>query len=98
MSEDARLGQLWGLDEPPARDPGFELAVMSRLLRRRFWLDAATLVPVVIGAGVVLWTLAPLLGGFDQLAAADTDTLAGLAVSLGLIAAVVVEVCLPDVV
>ena len=84
MSDDSRLQALWALDEPPARDAVFELAVMARLLRRRLWIDFAALAPIIIGAGVVLWSLTPLLGNLDQFAMADTETLVGLAVSLGI--------------
>ena len=84
MVDEARLQALWAPDEPPARDPAFDLAVMQRLLRRRLWLDFAALTPIVLGAGIVLWTLTPLLGSFDQFAAADSETLVGLAVSLGI--------------
>ncbi|HTO80776.1 MAG TPA: hypothetical protein VMQ73_01020, partial [Methylomirabilota bacterium] len=59
-------------------------AVMERLLRRRLWVDVATLAPIVVGAGAVLWSLTPLLGSLDQFAAADSETLVGLAVSLGI--------------
>jgi hypothetical protein len=83
MSDDSRLQALWALDEPPARDVAFELAVMARALRRRLWADIAALTPIVAGAAVVLWSLTPLLGSLDQFAVADTETLVGLAVSLG---------------
>lgn len=97
MSDDARLRKLWVLDEPPARDAEFEFAVMKRLLRRRLWVDIATLAPIVIGAALALWALAPLLGSFDRLATADTDTLTGLAVSLGIAVAVfVIDMARPD--
>lgn len=84
MSDDSRLQALWALDEPPARDPAFEFAVMERVLRRRLWIDMAALAPIIAGAGVVLWSLMPLLGGLDQFAGADSETLFGLAVSLGI--------------
>jgi hypothetical protein len=91
MSDDSRLQALWALDEPPAHDAGFEFAVMERVLRRRAWTDIAALTPIVIGAGVVLWSLTPLaLGSLDQFATADTETLVGLAVSLAIALAVFV--------
>jgi hypothetical protein len=97
MVDEGRLAALWALDEPPARDPAFELAVMARLLRRRLWVDIATLAPIIVGAGIVLWTLTPLLGSLDQFAMADTETLVGLAVSLGIALAVfVIDMLLPE--
>lgn len=97
MSDDTRLQKLWALDEPPARDAGFEFAVMARLLRRRLWIDIATLAPIAVGAGFALWALAPLLGSFDRFAAADADTLIGLAVSLGIAVVVfVIDMARPD--
>jgi hypothetical protein len=58
---DALLKSLFEADAPPARDVAFTLAVMERVERRRFWTEAAMLVPAVIAACVVLWALAPAL-------------------------------------
>ena len=97
MSDDSRLQALWALDEPPARDVAFEFAVMARVLRRRLWIDFGALTPIIIGAGVVLWSLTPLLGSLDQFAVADTETLVGLSVSLGIALAVfVIDMLRPE--
>jgi len=90
MSEDSRLQALWAADEPQTRDPTFEFAVMERVLSRRLWIDMAALAPIIVGAGVVLWSLMPLVGSFDQFALANSETLVGLAVSLGIALAVFV--------
>lgn len=96
MTDDARLSALWALDEPPARDPGFEVAVMARILRRRLWGDIAALVPVVVGLSIVAWVLAPVVGPAVQAVAADPTSLLGLGVALGLAAAVCAETFLPE--
>lgn len=58
---DALLQSLLAVEEPPARDFAFTLAVMERVERRRFWTEAAMLVPAVFAACLVLWALAPAL-------------------------------------
>lgn len=62
MSEaDAILRSLLAVDEPPARDVAFTLAVMERVERRRFWTEVAMMAPAVLAACLVLWALAPAL-------------------------------------
>lgn len=96
MSDDDRLRMLWALDEPPAHDSGFEIAVMARILRRRLWGDIAALVPVVAGLSIVAWALTPVVGPAVQAMAADPMSLLGLSVALGLAAAVLAETFLPE--
>jgi hypothetical protein len=62
MSEaDMRLKALLAVDEPPARDPVFALAVMERIERRRFWTELLLGAPVALAACMALWALSPFL-------------------------------------
>jgi hypothetical protein len=58
---DLALKALLEVDEPPARDPAFSLAVMERIERRRFWMEVAMGAPVALAVLVALWALSPLL-------------------------------------
>lgn len=58
---DDRLKALFAQDEPPARDAAFSMAVMERLMRRRFLEDVAILCGVSVVGGAVLWPLWPVL-------------------------------------
>lgn len=58
---DDRLKALFAEDEPPARDAAFSMAVMERLMRRRFQEDVAILSGVSLAGGAVLWPLWPIL-------------------------------------
>lgn len=93
---DGRLSGLWALDEPPARDPEFEVTVMTRILRRRLWADIAAFAPVLIAITIVAWALAPVVGPALQTGSADPVSLLGLVAALGVAAAAIVEACLPD--
>jgi hypothetical protein len=59
--EDARLKALFALDEPPPRDAGFSMAVMERLMRRRFLEEVGVLSVLSVAGGVGLWILWPVL-------------------------------------
>ena len=62
MSEaDIKLKALLAVDEPPARDPAFSLAVMEKIERRRFWTELLLSAPVALAALVALWALSPFL-------------------------------------
>jgi hypothetical protein len=58
---DLELKALLAVDEPPARDPAFTLAVMEEVARRRFWAEILFGAPVVLAACVALWALSPIL-------------------------------------
>lgn len=58
---DLLLKDLLAVDEPPARDVAFTLAVMEKVARRRFWLEAVMWLPMLLAAGLVSWALAPSL-------------------------------------
>lgn len=58
---DIRLKALLAVEEPPARDPGFALAVMERIERRRFWTELLMGAPIAVAVCVALWALAPFL-------------------------------------
>jgi hypothetical protein len=58
---DLALKALLAVDEPPARDPAFSLAVMERIERRRFWTEVLFAAPIALAVLVALWALSPLL-------------------------------------
>jgi hypothetical protein len=58
---DDRLRALFAGDEPAARDAPFSMAVMEKVMRRRFHEDVAILCGVSIAGGVTLWPLWPVL-------------------------------------
>jgi len=81
---DTVLAQLWAVDEAPARDASFRLAVVDRVAKRRFGRDLLTYATVAAGLGVAAWGVAPL---FADLGASLSGglALAGLAaVGIGL--------------
>ena len=61
MTADERLAAAFALDEPPARDLGFNTAVMERVARRRLQRSLLMLAPTLLAACAVLWALGPLL-------------------------------------
>jgi hypothetical protein len=58
---DDRLKALFAQDEPAARDAAFSMAVMEKVMRRRFQEDVAILCGVSIAGGAALWPLWPVL-------------------------------------
>jgi len=61
IDPETRLAALWTLDEPLARDPAFEQAVVSRIERRRLifvWLERAAL---TLAATAVAWAAWPFI-------------------------------------
>jgi hypothetical protein len=58
---DVQLKALLAVQEPPARDAAFTLAVMEKIARRRFWAELWLGAPVALAACVALWALSPLL-------------------------------------
>lgn len=58
---DLKLKALLAVEEPPARDPAFALAVMEKIERRRFWVELLMGAPVALAACVALWALSPIL-------------------------------------
>jgi hypothetical protein len=66
MTDDSRLAALWAFDEPPAQDPGFVLATLDRLARRRFRIRVARLVPLFIATMAVCWAITPMVDAFLQ--------------------------------
>ena len=58
MTDDS-LAALWALDQPPAQDPAFVLAVLDRLARRRFRIRVVRLVPPLVATIAVCWAIAP---------------------------------------
>ena len=58
---DDRLKALFAEDEPAARDATFSMAVMEKVMRRRFQEDVAILCGVSVAGGVALWPLWPVL-------------------------------------
>ena len=80
-----RLAALMASDAPPARDIAFELAVTARIERRRVRRELLTNAAIALGAGVLLFWLAPELGPVLQ--GANGDLVASLVLVAGGIAA-----------
>lgn len=60
-ANDAQLKALFAVDEPPARDPAFQTAVMEAVAQRKFVMDVTV---VSAGAGLLagaLWWAWPVL-------------------------------------
>ena len=58
---DLALAALWAKDEPPARDPMFELAAIDRVNRRRWLTEAAEIAALAVPALAILWATWPSL-------------------------------------
>lgn len=80
---DPDLMRLLALEDPPARDPAFELAVAAGL-RRRLWLreslDALTLAAIGL---VAIWAAAPWLADAGAALIRAFDGAAPLMVGVG---------------
>lgn len=61
VDADLELKALLQVEEPPARDPAFALAVMERIERRRFRAELLMGAPMALAACLALWALSPLL-------------------------------------
>ena len=57
---DDRLKALFAQDEPPARDPAFQTAVMEAVMRREFRADLLVLAGGTLVGGLALWALWPV--------------------------------------
>jgi hypothetical protein len=55
------LAALWASDEPPVRDPLFELAAMDRVNRRRWLTEAAEVAALGVPVLAILWATWPSL-------------------------------------
>jgi mannose/fructose/N-acetylgalactosamine-specific phosphotransferase system component IIC len=62
MTPERKLELLLGQARPPARDPRFEMAVMTRIARRRAWLAAAAALPGAVVTAALAWSLAQAAG------------------------------------
>lgn len=58
---DDRLRALFAQDEPPARDPRFQAAVMEAVIRRELRADMAVLAGAAAVGALALWALWPVL-------------------------------------
>jgi hypothetical protein len=58
---DLLLSDLWAADEPPVRDPGFTIAVMEKVQRRRTALGLLSLTVFTVAMSAVLWALGPVI-------------------------------------
>jgi hypothetical protein len=61
-----KLAQLFAADVPPASDRAFAFAVLERIERRRAFTDMLEIIPYIIGAGALLWLLAPTIDHLVQ--------------------------------
>lgn len=61
LTAEDRLARAFAMDEPPARDVTFRLAVMERVARQQFRESILMLIPPALTAAVLLWALAPVL-------------------------------------
>ncbi|WP_296815640.1 hypothetical protein [Brevundimonas sp.] len=62
MDADERLKRLLADSSVPARDFGFQAAVMERVARRRLLFSLLALLPWAVLSAVLLWLAAPHLG------------------------------------
>ncbi len=61
LSPEDRLSRAFALDEPPARDLGFTVAVMERVARRQLRDSILMLIPPALVAAILLWAVVPVL-------------------------------------
>ena len=85
---DLALAALWASDEPPVRDPLFELATMDRVNRRRWLIEAAEIAALAVPALAILWAAWPGLVGAAPQAMQVLTAYGPLAVCIGAIALV----------
>ena len=85
---DRLLTELWAQDEPPERDSVFVLAAMERIERRRLWLEALNMVPLIAAACAALAVLGPGLARAIEAAMPTADSAAVAPVAGGLVIAV----------
>jgi hypothetical protein len=68
--DDALLAALWAKDEPPVRDPVFEMAAIAKVSRRRLLTEAAEWAALSVPVLVIAWAAWPtLVASAPQLAA-----------------------------
>ena len=60
-SPDERLAALFAAEQPPARDPGFQAAVLAAMARQRFVADMLLMATLATLAAVGLWLIWPIL-------------------------------------
>ncbi len=61
LSPEDRLSRAFALDEPPARDVSFTVAVMERVARRQLRDSILMLIPPALVAAILLWAAVPVL-------------------------------------
>jgi hypothetical protein len=61
LSPEDRLSRAFALDEPPARDLGFTVAVMEQVARRQLRDSILMLIPPALVAAILLWAAVPVL-------------------------------------
>lgn len=73
------LAELWALDEPPERDPGFVIMAMERIERQRLLMGVFALVPATLLVGLLSWALAPVIAVAAQAVHLDGGMIGPLA-------------------
>jgi len=83
-----RLAALFAADVPPATDRAFAFAVLTRIERRRAWLNVLETIPVAMAGAALLWLLAPSIDELlrQGLAAVDLTFAATVVLTLTAIA------------
>ena len=69
MTPEQKMNALFAAEAAPARDVGFEVAVLARIARHRAWASVLALLPWLFAATAGLWGLQRTIGAAtDQLA------------------------------
>jgi len=87
MTREARLEAFFAAEEPPARDPAFEAALMARLERRRLFDLVSDYLTPVVAALAVLFALWPAIARMSLSAIETNGYVAPVALSCAIVAA-----------
>ena len=58
---DITLAALWAMDQPPLRDPLFEMTTLERVSRRRWLIEAVEIAALGVPVLAILWAAWPTL-------------------------------------
>ena len=82
MTPEDKLAALLGADTPRRPDYAFQARVAEKVAQRRLWLSITASLPWALLIGVVLWALAPAVGGLNLDVEPITRILTPLALAL----------------